>query len=177
MRIFTCRICGEVYIGREVPKTCPFCGVINKYLVLAQVWKDENQGVELSDISRKNLKEALNLELSNAAFYRCLSERLGNTEISLMFKGLFKVEREHASVFKKLLKLNEYPEIKNECFDDPQKAIEESAKREEGAIIFYAKALSEASEPRIKEVFEAIMNTEKDHLELDREIKEKLVLL
>lgn len=177
MRIFTCRICGEVYIGREVPQSCPFCGVANKYLVLARVWKDENKNVELSDVSRKNLEEALQLELSNTAFYKCLSEKLNNAEVALMFKGLFKVEREHASVFKKLLGLKELPQINEDCTDDPQKALEESSAREERATAFYVKALGEAQEPRIKEVFEAIMNVEKDHLELDREMKEKISAL
>ncbi|OGF25997.1 hypothetical protein A2331_02075 [Candidatus Falkowbacteria bacterium RIFOXYB2_FULL_34_18] len=175
MRIFTCRICGEVYIGTEAPKTCPFCGVANKYLVLASVWKDENKDVKISEVSRKNLEEALELELSNTAFYKCLAQKLANTETSLMFKGLFKVEREHASVFRKLLGLLEDQKVVEYCINDPEKAITESAEREEKAINFYAKALTEATEPRIKEVFTAIMNTEKDHLELDREMKNKII--
>lgn len=173
MKIFTCRICGEVYIGKSIPPSCPFCGVAKKYLVLAKVWKDEND-VELTEISKKNLEEALNLELSNTAFYKCLSEKLSNTEVAKMFKGLYKVEREHASVFKKILKLDKDSEIEEVCVDDPRKSIEESLAREKNAVKFYTRALREATEPRVQEVLEAIMNTEKDHIEIDNEILKKL---
>jgi len=168
MKIFTCRICGEVYIGEAIPRTCPFCGAANKYLILANAWKDENN-IELTEISRENLEEALKLELSNASFYKCASETISNQEIALMFKGLYKVEREHASVFRKILKLTSDPEIKEMCVDDAKKTVEESLEREMRAIKFYGKAANQASEPRLKEVFTAIMGVEKDHLSLDHD--------
>lgn len=172
MKIFVCQICGEVYIGNEIPGSCPFCGVENKHLRLASSWEDKNK-VELTEISRKNLEDALRLELSNASFYECASKKIKNAEIAKMFKGLFKVEREHASIFKKILKPEVVLEIKEECSDDPLKTVEESYAREDRAIKFYAKALEEATEERVKEVIEAIMNTEKDHLKLDSEMKKK----
>ena len=175
MKIFTCKICGEVYIGPKPPKSCPFCGVSNKYLRMADVWEDENKNVKLSEVSKRNMEGALKLELSNAAFYKCLSKTISNTEVALMFKGLFKVEREHASVFRKILGIEGDLEIEEECIDNPMKAVEESYKREQNAVDFYTKALAEAVEPRVKEVLEAIMETEKDHLELDEKMNKKLL--
>ncbi|PLX27224.1 ferritin [Candidatus Parcubacteria bacterium] len=172
MKIFVCRICGEVYIGDNIPPTCPFCGVAQKYLGLAHVWKDTNN-VELSEVSRKNFEDALKLELSNASFYKCASKTLSNTEVALMFKGLYKVEREHAEVFEKILKPENLPEINEACEDDVAACLKASQDREERAVEFYAKALSEATEDRVREVFEAIMNVEKDHIVLDEEMNKK----
>jgi rubrerythrin len=173
MKIFVCNICGEVYIGPGMPPTCPFCGVTPRKLVLAHDWEEENDNVVLTDISRKNLEDALQLELSNTAFYFCAADKLTNKEASKMFKGLAKVEREHANVFFKLLKLDKMPEVKEDCPADPAECIEDSYRREVRAVDFYAKALSEATEPRLRVVFESIMNVEKDHIALDTEMKQK----
>lgn len=167
MKIFVCRICGEVYIGKNIPPTCPFCGVANKYFRLAKVWEDENN-VELSEISHKNLEMALDLEMGNTMFYKAVSKKAEELEIRLMFKGLFKVEKEHAEVFAKILKVD-MPEIKDvDCAISREEIIKDSEAREMRAVAFYAKAFSESVEPRVKEVFEAIMNVEKEHIELDK---------
>jgi rubrerythrin len=172
MKIFVCRICHEVYIGPGIPPTCPYCGVNQKYFALPQVWEDQNN-VELSEVSRKNLETALLLELSNANFYLFASLNLENKILSKMFKGLHKVEKEHATIFQKLLK-NDSLGADSESFPSEEVAcLYESSAREEKAVAFYAKALSEAKEDRIKEVFEAIMNTEKDHIALDAEMLSK----
>lgn len=173
MKIITCKICGEVYIGKEKPPTCPFCGVTQGFLTEAKDWVS-NYDIELSEISRKNLEAALELELSNTAFYECAKNTLSNQEVALMFKGLMKVEREHASVFRKILKPASDPVVNETCEDDALKCLEASAVREERATNFYKKAMEEAVEPRLKEIFGAIMATEKDHLKLDGEMKEKI---
>ncbi|MDD5528056.1 MAG: ferritin family protein [Patescibacteria group bacterium] len=173
MKIFVCSICGEVYLGRAMPASCPFCGVTARYLKFAHDWEDVNAGVILSEKSRKNLEEAMQLELSNTAFYFCAADKLTNKEASKMFKGLAKVEREHASIFRKLLKMESASEFKEECPADPADCIEQSYQREVRAVAFYARALTEATEARIREVFEAIMNVEKDHIALDEEMKKK----
>jgi rubrerythrin len=173
MKVFTCRICAEVYIGEEIPHTCPFCGVENKYLVLSKVW-DETYDLDLTDIERKNIAKALEVEVSNSSFYKLAYKTLSNKEIGLMFKGLSKVEREHASVFRKILKPAEDPMVEVSCEDDAKICIEESGKREKMAVEFYGQALSEATHPRLKEIFSAIMKTEQDHIRLDKEILEEL---
>lgn len=173
MKIYVCNICGEVYLGPGNPPTCPFCGVAAVQMKLAHNWEDGNIGLVISEKSLQNLEKALKLELSNTAFYLAAANKLDNKEAAKMFKGLFKVEREHASVFKKLLKMETMPEVKEDCPSDPEECIKESYKRETRAVAFYAKALSEATETRIREVLEAIMNVEKDHIVLDEEMKKK----
>jgi len=160
-------------LGRSIPPSCPFCGVAPAQMKLAHNWEDSNAGLVISEKSGQNLEKALKLELSNAAFYLAAANKLANKEAAKMFKGLFKVEREHASVFSKLLKLENVPEVKEDCPSGPEECIKESYKRENKAVIFYAKALSEAIEARVREIFEAIMNVEKDHVALDEEMKKK----
>jgi len=168
VKIFVCRICGEVYIGENIPPTCPFCGVANKYFRLAKVWEDEDN-IELSELSRKNLELALDLEVNNAIFYKAVSKKAKDLETRLMFKGLFKVEKEHAEVFMRLLKVD-MPEIKDiDCSLEREEILRDSEAREKRAVAFYAKAIEESVEPRVKEVFTAIMNVEKDHILLDEE--------
>jgi len=169
MKIFTCRICGEVYLGEEIPHTCPFCGVNRRYLWLSKIWKDEVKDLMLSDISKKNLQKSLEIEISNTEFYRQAAKNLSNSEIALMFKGLAKVENEHASVFRKLLraKIEDDPVVTETCADDVHAALQESADREQKAVTFYSQAMGEATELWVKEVFRAIMETEADHLALD----------
>ena len=173
MKVFICRICGEVYLGESIPPSCPFCGVMNKFLVLGHVWKDENIGVELTEVSKKNLEEALVIELSNTAFYKCIAKSSDNTEIAKTFKSLSKVEKEHAEVFTKLLGINLVETVESCEASDPIEWIKESTEREDRAVKFYAKAVAEATEPRVKEVFQAIMQVEQTHQELDKTMMEK----
>jgi len=173
MKIYTCRICGEVYIGKDAPPSCPFCGAASKYLVMASAWKDENIGVEPTEAEKENLKKALDLEMSNTSFYRCIAKTIDNIEIAKMFKGLAKVEAEHAQVYQKLLKLEQLPEVNETCTSDIKECLANSLAREKRATEFYQKALAEATTERVKTVFEAIMNVEKDHIELDEKISKK----
>lgn len=173
MKIFICNICGEIYIGPGIPPTCPFCGVENKYFRLGHVWQDANQGVEPTEHEKELLKQALELELSNVAFYDCVAKSRSTVEVAKMFKGLKKQELEHAEVFQKLLSLNELPEIKEQCVDDPKKVLEESLAREVRATNFYSKAVEESTTPRVQEVFEAIRKVEITHQELDKEVSSR----
>jgi len=172
MKIFTCKICSKVYLGNEIPPTCPFCGVANKFFQLPQIWQDENN-VALSEISKNNVEKALKIELSNTAFYKSASKMLTNTKAKLMFKGLAHVEKEHAKVFQKILKLDTLPVAQDLASENEKECVKESLKREKSAVELYLKAASEATELRVKEVFLAIMETEKDHITLDEEILSK----
>jgi len=172
MRIFICRICGEVYLGREIPPSCPFCGVENKYLALGNVWKFEDN-IEITAKERENLEKALELEMSNTKFYKCVSKTVPDSQLAKMFKGLSRVEKEHADVFRKILKRDDFPKVHESCNEDIEKCLSGSLLREKGAVEFYQKALSEAETPRVKEVLEAIMKVEKDHIELDEAISNK----
>ena len=165
MKVYRCRICGEVYIGEEKPKSCPFCGAHQNYFVLAKEWK-LIQSESLSEISKENLRKALELEIDNTNFYKAVSERSKDVYVSSMFKGLSKVEREHASAICKHLKI-EKPDSKvglDKAVDSDRANIEEANRREKRAVKFYTEARNQAPEEEIKEFFKALMEIESDHI-------------
>lgn len=165
-----CLICGEVYMGEGTPSNCPFCGAKAKYLVPAEQWVDENLTItELSDVSRKNLQAALQLEVNNAPFYKDASARAKSIELQGVFKYLFKIEREHADVVQKILK-GEVPQPepgKEVATDDEMQNLQAAHEREKHATKFYADSAKEAVEPRVKKVFLALSEIESDHVKLE----------
>jgi len=167
MKVYRCQICGEVYIGEEKPKSCPFCGAHEKYFVLAREWKLLH-AASLSDISKENLKKALDLEIDNTNFYKAVSERSKDVYVSSMFKGLSKVEREHASTICKHLKI-EKPDSTvglDKAVDSDQANIEEANRRERNAVKFYGQASNQVPEEAIKDFFKSLMEIESDHIVL-----------
>jgi rubrerythrin len=172
IKVFRCRICGDPYIGSEAPKQCPFCGATQRFFVEAQDWNPDEFNVTLSEISKKNLEAALQLELDNAAFYDCaknVADKAGDHYSLAKFKALMKVEREHASAISKFLKISR-PELEKQACNANAKAnTKEGFEREDRAIKAYAKFGDEATEPRLKEFFGALVEIETDHLDLHAE--------
>ena len=169
MQTYRCTICGEAYIGSTRPSHCPFCGAHQNFLVLALEWSEQNIGLSLSEKTKEYLQKSLELEIGNTSFYRCISQTVADPEISGMFKFLSKVEREHASVIRKLLGLEKEDEGSSDCFPDIKKDLEETRTREDKAINFYKEIVKEAPEPRIKIVFAALIQIETDHFNLAEE--------
>ena len=172
VKVFRCRICGDPYIGLEAPTRCPFCGAEHKFFVEAQNWDPNEFDVELSDLSRKNLEAALDLELGNAAFYECArnaADKAGDHYSFAKFKTLMKVEKEHASAISKFLKISKKDLEKKQCSVDAKANTKEGYEREDRAIKSYAKFRDEATEPRLKEFFGALVEIETDHLDLHKE--------
>jgi rubrerythrin len=172
VKVFRCRICGDPYIGSEAPTQCPFCGAAQRFFVEAHDWNSDEFNVTLSEVSKKNLEAALQLELDNAAFYDCaksIAEKAGDPYWLAKFKCLMKVEREHASAISKFLKISR-PELeKQACNADSKANSKEGYDREDRAIKAYAKFRDEATEPRLKEFFGALVEIETDHLDLHAE--------
>jgi len=167
MNVYRCQVCGEVYIGAEKPVSCPFCGAHENYFVPAEEWK-LLKSEDLSEITRGNLTKALDLEIDNTNFYKAVSQQSRNVYVSSMFKGLSKVEREHASAICKHLKI-EKPDSQtgsDKAVDSDLDNIEEANRREKRAVKFYGEALAQAPEPEIKEFFKAVMQIEADHIVL-----------
>jgi len=170
MKVYRCNICGEVYIGEEKPGSCPFCGAHQNYFVLAKEWS-LIKSASLSDVSRENLKKALDLEINNTNFYKAVSEGSKDTYVQSMFKGLSKVEREHASAICKHLEIQK-PDSDvglDKAVDSDQDNIAEANGRERRAVKFYAEAAGQALEPELKEYFKALMQIEADHIVLTDE--------
>ena len=169
VKVFRCRICADPYIGTEAPSLCPFCGAKAEYFVDAHDWNPNEYKVDLSDVSRKNLEAALQLELGNAAFYLCATGKAkseGNDYMEAKFKALRKVEYEHASAICKFLK-SDVPAIgQSECSADSADNSKEGYEREDRAIKSYSRFRDEAVETRMREFFNALVEIETDHLEL-----------
>lgn len=133
-------------------------------------WTNENLGVVLSDISKKNLETTKYLEFHASRLYRAAAKVSKNDEIQGFFKYLAKIEREHYSVVCKLLGIEASDEI-NGLGDDAKETdtenLEVSKKLEENATALYRKFAEEAGEPRVKQFFTALAEVEADHIELD----------
>lgn len=171
MKLYRCLICGDPYMGNEKPTNCPFCGAPEEYLVTGREWVDENLGItELTEVSRGNLVRALQLEVNNSAFYRDAMNRTKNIELQGIFKYLSKVEAEHASTIRKIIK-GELPPPepgKEAATDDDHKNLELAMERESNAKKFYEESGQAAIEPRVKRVFEAISRIENDHVGIEK---------
>ena len=172
VKVFRCRICGDPYIGESPPTHCPFCGVEAKYIIDAHDWDSGEFDVELSEVSRKNLEAALDLEMRNAEFYSCartVAESGDDEYMIAKFKCLMKVEAEHASSICKFLKIDKPDPSPATCSADGVENSREGYEREDRAIKAYATFRDEATEPRMKEFFGALVEIETDHLEIHAE--------
>ncbi len=168
IKVWVCKICGEAYISDGKPSRCPFCGAYNRYLLEAKDYDDTGDwDVDLNEIDKANAERALGVEISNTLFYKCSSKKLKEIDGQKLFKILSKVEGEHASVWKKILKLDKIVwEPAETCEVDYKTDLEDSHAREERAIKFYGEAAAAATSPRVKEIFKALLEVEIDHLKL-----------
>ena len=174
-RLWRCKICSEPYIGYSPPENCPFCGAHKEWIIPAEEWKYADD-IQLSEKSRKNVEEALKLEISNARFYLCVSRASKHHFIQGMFKALFKVEKEHAELHARVLKVQK-PDIDLDqkiCTAIDKSSVQESLQRETDAVAHYGKFLGETKEPRLREIFKALVDIEGDHIQLDREVLKRL---
>ena len=166
MEFRRCLICEELYLGTERPSRCPYCGSAAEYLVPAAAWMDENLALgELSPVSRRNLERALQLEVDNDAFYGEARDKADTVEFEGVFKYLQKIEREHASVIRKILK-REVPPLsagRPRAVDDTVVNLTTARRLEIEAIDFYGEAAREAGEERVRRVFRALTEVETDH--------------
>ncbi|OGS21007.1 MAG: hypothetical protein A3J83_06100 [Elusimicrobia bacterium RIFOXYA2_FULL_40_6] len=168
MKLWRCEVCGDPYIGEEAPSNCPFCGAKKKYFKEAKQAKaDFNLSLNEKDLA--NVKHAFEVEISNSAFYFCAAGKTDDPEGRLLFKALGKVEAEHASIWKKILKLEKVPAGNDGCHIQNKENLGESHTRETKAIEFYSKAASESQNTRIKQIFEALVEVETDHLKLSEQ--------
>ncbi len=165
MNVYRCRVCGDPYLGSEAPTHCPFCGAHRRHIVAAADYSPVPLG-ELSKKSRENMERALELEVGNSAFYRGAAQVADTEEGRALFSALAKVEAEHASIICKILGACKPEELyePGECSPSHKENLAESHKREARAVKLYTKFLEEAAEQRVKQVMEAFIEIESDHL-------------
>ncbi|MFH1668444.1 MAG: ferritin family protein [Candidatus Woesearchaeota archaeon] len=167
VRTWRCNICGDSYIGEGKPTHCPFCGATAIHMLLAKDYKEPKVG-KLTDASRDDVFEAIKLEVDNAQFYFCASRNAKDIELQARFKALGKVEAEHAAALAKIVGAQN-PIIDHDitgCPKDDAALVQESHDREQRAIEKYTKFLAEATDLRVKEVFSALIEVERTHLDL-----------
>lgn len=168
VKLWRCEICGDPYIGESPPPNCPFCGAHKKYIKEARSAK-VSFDVKLNEKDKANAEHALQVEVSNSTFYFCAAQKTDDDEGKLLFKALGKVEAEHANVWRKILKLDSVPKGNDICHVSNRENLEDSHARETRAIEFYRKAAKESANPRVKQIFEALVEVETDHLKLSEE--------
>lgn len=164
-KLWRCGICGDPYVGDEAPSNCPFCGAHRAYFKEA---KDSvvTFEVELTAKDRANAEHALQVEVSNSTFYFCAAAKTDDAEGKLLFKALGKIENEHATIWRKILRLDKTPIGHETCHVQNTDNLNESHERETRAINFYKQAAVESDHPRMKEIFTSLVEIETDHLHL-----------
>jgi rubrerythrin len=172
MKLYICEICGDAYIGKEKPTDCPFCGAANNFIKSGSEAKPiVSEKIEISEISKNNLMETLALETRANAIYLCMAGKSSEYKIKAMYKRLAKVELEHAVIATKLLGI-EMPEIKPEnCSEELAENFQKTIELEDHASELYKKFTVEAQEENIRKFFAALLQVERGHIELIKNLK------
>lgn len=168
INLYRCKICGEAYVGELKPSHCPFCGAHTEWLVEAKDYI-EPQVPELTDISRKNLEFTYDLEMRASQIYQCIRKKTRDEFILGMFKAISKVELEHAELVGKLIGKDpscKIPFKEELCTEDRKDSLEKTKNLETNAVKHYKKFFQEATEPRVKDIFQALVEVEQDHLDM-----------
>jgi len=165
MKIYRCRVCGEAYVGKGKPLNCPFCGAAEKYIVLAKNWKEDMIST-LTDVSERNIKKGLELEIEASGFYRCAARVAAEEDVKAMFAALAKIEAEHASTMRRMLGLprSYTSEHEGRCYPTDAQNLAEARRKEEVCVGFYEEFAKQAGEKRVREVLVALTEIERDHL-------------
>lgn len=163
---FRCEVCGETYLGYSKPENCPYCGAHQEYLKRLEEY-ERIMPDEISEKSHENVLKAIDLEIGNAKFYACAARKTENDLDAAVFKRLKKIEAEHAEALAEIIDVpeKEIPTYE-ECSKEALENYKQSHEREERAIRKYSQFASEAKNSEIKELFEALVEIEQDHLDL-----------
>lgn len=169
MMLVRCLICGETYLGTEVPSRCPFCGAHPDLMVESSEYPMDINEMVPTDVEVADIHHAIALETRNARYYLGMSARDKNSQLSSAYKRLGKIENEHCDVFCKLLRIPMPADITSplDTGADWCEDIKFSLHAEMEASAFYAEAAARATTPRVKQVFEAVSAVERDHIALD----------
>jgi rubrerythrin len=167
MKIFICEICGDAYIGEEKPADCPFCGARANFIKEGKLANPiVNQHIEISEQSRKNLLETLDLEIKANAIYLCMAGKTKDYAVKAMYKRLAKIELEHAVIVTKLLGINLPPIDVQSCSDEDLENFQRTIELEEHATDLYQQFARQAQETNLRIFFTALSQAEKGHIEL-----------
>lgn len=163
---YRCQICGETYLGSEAPDRCPFCGAHGRWMMGAAEWEKTGK-VEMCEQSLEDTLKAIDLEVSNAAFYKCATKNAQTQVTEALFKRLRKQEEEHAELLAEMAGVEEKEIPVEECAgNDDAKNLADAHDREQRAIRFYLQVADRAPEKRVRDVFRALADIESEHLKI-----------
>lgn len=168
--IYKCEICRQVYILRERPSNCPFCGSFEEHVKPVEDVPDIEE-YELSQVSIDNLSLALKREDNAYQLYNSAKRINKQSKLSNIFNALKTHENWHNLIISDELKNNINIELFKSIKCTRHSNNNEENKRtamitEADAIVNYKKYLEEATEPRVKMVFAALLEVEQMHLDL-----------
>jgi rubrerythrin len=93
MKLYICEICGDAYIGRDLPSECPFCGARHTFIKEAKHANPIiNRAEQISDESKKFLEQTFDLETRAVGIYNCMAAKAQSYDIHAMYKRLAKIE-------------------------------------------------------------------------------------
>lgn len=167
-QLFVCKVCGDPYLGTGAPSRCPFCGAHEENVVPMDEWGPV-WGKPISDISKKHLEEALQLEVGATNFYRNVSKFSKDVWAQKMFKALMKAEKEHAEAIVKILgadmpNIEEMELEEDKARETIEENLAETRKREENAVEAYKMAAAESDDEPVKYFFRELVKIESDHI-------------
>lgn len=163
---YRCQICGETYLGSAAPDRCPFCGAHGRWMMGAAEWVKTGK-VEMCEQSLQDCLKAIELEVNNAAFYKCAQKNAETQVTEAIFKRLHKQELEHAELLAEMAGVADpgLPEVTCAGNNDAQNLADAHA-REQRAIRFYLQVADRAPEKRVQDVFRALADIEAEHLKI-----------
>jgi rRNA maturation endonuclease Nob1 len=166
--IYRCRICGDPFLAMKPPSNCPFCGAPGKYIIEARNWDFPSltlEQIELNEKSKDHLIRTRQMKIDSSNFFLSIKNKTRNPELYSYFSRLSKIDHEHAELISKTLGV-EKPRIEElECSESEVENIKETIRRHNRVINYYSLALSEVIEPRIREIYTALLEIEKLMLE------------
>jgi rubrerythrin len=170
MKMYRCRICGETYLGSEAPSQCPFCGAHKEHLIDTVDFPTDINDIQPTEVEIADLEASIELETANTRFYLAMGTHKENAPLSSAYKRLAKIEAEHCELFCNLANRAEPDDLMTpveQTTGSWKTDIEESLAREQRASRLYAEFAARATNPRLKEVWEAVSAVEADHIDLD----------
>ena len=155
---------------REHIKYCPFCGATSNYLKpVGQAYKACDQSLDENTLVV--LDHAMKLEIFNSEFYTSASKLAHSGIVKETFEALSKIEKMHAIVHQKLGGFDRLPKLVHidySKYKSDKSLMELAENREIHAVKFYEKHAEEINNLIVKEVFVALSEVERGHIQIAR---------
>lgn len=150
---------------------CPFCGVSSIYLSGDdEVIEVDSKKLDINTL--RILDHAVKLEIFNGEFYKEAAKKAKSEEVSKTFQALSKIEIFHSKVHMGLGDFTKTPaltKINYDKYDSDEALLKLAKEREEHAVYYYERYKNEVCDENVKRVFQALIEVEKEHIELTYE--------